>query len=237
MRANMSPRFDPRTDSQTRRWPARLSRSSLPARDQRQHDELVHLLPRSRSRVPAKSCVRTSATRSAPSARTAMPSKTSPGPTSTATRCVRSTTASRSRSVFVLPSPPPSATPPRTTSSRHHAVQDERRSNAQQDPRHCGQGDRHLGHGQQHGREVLRPRYPPLQTGPLNNLPELHAKAKLPSPYGSFVFQRWTQVCIGNKFAMTEMKIILIRVLAKYRIEPVEGLKYKSVEAVVQRPR
>ncbi|SPO19845.1 related to Cytochrome P450 4F8 [Ustilago trichophora] len=69
-----------------------------------------------------------------------------------------------------------------------------------------------------------------------NNLPELHAKSKLPSPYGSFVFNGGPKVCIGNKFAMTEMKIILIRVLAKYRIEPVEGLKYKSVEAVVQRP-
>ena len=69
-----------------------------------------------------------------------------------------------------------------------------------------------------------------------NSLPELHAKSKLPSPYGSFVFNGGPKVCIGNKFAMTEMKIILIRVLAKYRIEPVEGLKYKSVEAVVQRP-
>lgn len=69
-----------------------------------------------------------------------------------------------------------------------------------------------------------------------NHLPDLHAKSKLPSPYGSFVFNSGPKVCIGNKFAMTEMKIILIRVLAKYRIEPVEGLKYKSVEAVVQRP-
>lgn len=69
-----------------------------------------------------------------------------------------------------------------------------------------------------------------------NNLPELHAKSKLPSPYGSFVFNGGPKVCIGNKFAMTEMKIILVRVLAKYRLEPVEGLKYKSVEAVVQRP-
>lgn len=68
------------------------------------------------------------------------------------------------------------------------------------------------------------------------NLPELHAKSKLPSPYGSFVFNGGPKVCIGNKFAMTEMKIILIRVLAKYRIERVEGLKYKSIEAVVQRP-
>ncbi|ETS63459.1 hypothetical protein PaG_01744 [Moesziomyces aphidis] len=69
-----------------------------------------------------------------------------------------------------------------------------------------------------------------------NNLPELHAKSKLPSPYGSFVFNGGPKVCIGNKFAMTEMKIILVRVLAKYRIERVEGLKYKSIEAVVQRP-
>lgn len=69
-----------------------------------------------------------------------------------------------------------------------------------------------------------------------NNLPELHAKSKLPSPYGSFVFNGGPKVCIGSKFAMTEMKIILIRMLAKYRMEPVEGLKYKSVEAVVQRP-
>ncbi|SPC65230.1 related to Cytochrome P450 4F8 [Ustilago sp. UG-2017b] len=69
-----------------------------------------------------------------------------------------------------------------------------------------------------------------------NNLPELHAKSKLPSPYGSFVFNGGPKVCIGSKFAMTEMKIIMIRMLAKYRIEPVEGLKYKSVEAVVQRP-
>lgn len=69
-----------------------------------------------------------------------------------------------------------------------------------------------------------------------NNLPELHAKSKLPSPYGSFTFNGGPKVCIGSKFAMTEMKVILIRVLAKYRIEKVEGLKYKSVEAVVQRP-
>ncbi|TKY90424.1 hypothetical protein EX895_000422 [Sporisorium graminicola] len=69
-----------------------------------------------------------------------------------------------------------------------------------------------------------------------NHLPELHAKSKLPSPYGSFVFNGGPKVCIGSKFAMTEMKIILIRVLAQYRIEPVEGLKYKSIEAVVQRP-
>ncbi len=69
-----------------------------------------------------------------------------------------------------------------------------------------------------------------------NNLPELHAKSKLPSPYGSFVFNGGPKVCIGNKFAMTEMKIILIRILAKYRIENVEGMKIKSVEAVVQRP-
>lgn len=69
-----------------------------------------------------------------------------------------------------------------------------------------------------------------------DNLPELHAKSKLPSPYGSFVFNGGPKVCIGNKFAMTEMKVILIRVLCKYRIEPVESIKYKSVEAVVQRP-
>ncbi|GAC96781.1 hypothetical protein PHSY_004365 [Pseudozyma hubeiensis SY62] len=69
-----------------------------------------------------------------------------------------------------------------------------------------------------------------------NNLPELHARSKLPSPYGSFVFNGGPKVCIGSKFAMTEMKVILVNVLAKYRIEPVEGLKYKSVEAVVQRP-
>ncbi|KAJ1031892.1 hypothetical protein NDA13_002276 [Ustilago tritici] len=69
----------------------------------------------------------------------------------------------------------------------------------------------------------------------LSTIP-LHAKSKLPSPYGSFVFNGGPKVCIGSKFAMTEMKIIMIRMLAKYRMEPVEGLKYKSVEAVVQRP-
>ncbi|SJX60234.1 related to Cytochrome P450 4F8 [Sporisorium reilianum f. sp. reilianum] len=69
-----------------------------------------------------------------------------------------------------------------------------------------------------------------------NSLPTLHTSSKLPSPFGSFVFNGGPKVCIGNKFAMTEMKIILIRVLAKYRIEPVDGLRYKSVEAVVQRP-
>lgn len=69
-----------------------------------------------------------------------------------------------------------------------------------------------------------------------NHLPDLHAQSKLPSPYGSFVFNGGPKVCIGSKFAMTEMKVILVNVLAKYRIEPLEGLKYKSVEAVVQRP-
>ncbi|PWZ02873.1 cytochrome P450 [Testicularia cyperi] len=68
------------------------------------------------------------------------------------------------------------------------------------------------------------------------NLPDLHAKSKMPSPYGSFVFNAGPKVCIGNKFAMTEMKVILIRVLSKYRMEPVPDLTYKSVEAVVQRP-
>jgi cytochrome P450 len=67
-------------------------------------------------------------------------------------------------------------------------------------------------------------------------LPAYHASAGMPSPYGSFVFSAGPKVCIGSKFAMTEMKIILIRLLARYRVAPVPGLKYKAIDAVVLRP-
>ncbi|PWN50453.1 cytochrome P450 [Violaceomyces palustris] len=69
-----------------------------------------------------------------------------------------------------------------------------------------------------------------------SELPEAHSEAKLPSPYGSFVFNAGPKVCIGSKFGLVEMKILLLLVLGKYKVEPVGGITIKSVEAVVQRP-
>ncbi|KAN0061886.1 hypothetical protein ACQY0O_005880 [Thecaphora frezii] len=69
-----------------------------------------------------------------------------------------------------------------------------------------------------------------------DRLPEAHAKARMPPPWGFYVFNGGPKSCIGNRFAMTEMKVILIRVLVQWRILPIEGIRLKSVEAVVQRP-
>ncbi|EPQ32322.1 uncharacterized protein PFL1_00518 [Pseudozyma flocculosa PF-1] len=69
-----------------------------------------------------------------------------------------------------------------------------------------------------------------------DNLPAAHAQARMPPPWGFYVFNGGPKSCIGNRFAMTEMKVILIKVLLTWRIEPVEGIKLKSVPAVVQRP-
>lgn len=42
---------------------------------------------------------------------------------------------------------------------------------------------------------------------------------------------------IGAKFALTEMKVLIIAILARFHLSPQPGLKIKQHQALIVRPR
>ncbi|KAJ1028393.1 hypothetical protein NDA16_001560 [Ustilago loliicola] len=69
-----------------------------------------------------------------------------------------------------------------------------------------------------------------------DELPESHANAKFP-PYGTYSFIGGPKSCIGSKFALTEMKVLIIAVLAKFELKPEPGVRIKQHQALIVRPR
>lgn len=67
-------------------------------------------------------------------------------------------------------------------------------------------------------------------------LPESHGNAKIP-PYGTYSFIGGPKSCIGSKFALTEMKVLIIAVLAKFELRPEPGVHIKQHQALIVRPR
>ncbi|SNX82878.1 related to Cytochrome P450 4F8 [Melanopsichium pennsylvanicum] len=67
-------------------------------------------------------------------------------------------------------------------------------------------------------------------------LPQMHGDAKIP-PYGMYSFVGGPKSCIGAKFAQTEMKVLLITVMAKFHLSPVPGVTIKQHQALIVRPR
>ncbi|SOV04918.1 related to Cytochrome P450 4F8 [Ustilago sp. UG-2017a] len=68
------------------------------------------------------------------------------------------------------------------------------------------------------------------------DLPESHSNAKIP-PYGTYSFIGGPKSCIGSKFALTEMKILIIAVLARFELSPEPGVAIKQHQALIVRPR
>ncbi|GAC92584.1 hypothetical protein PHSY_000138 [Pseudozyma hubeiensis SY62] len=69
-----------------------------------------------------------------------------------------------------------------------------------------------------------------------SHLPSTHADAKLP-PYLTYSFVGGPKSCIGAKFALTEMKIIIISLLARFELLPEPGVTVKQQQALIVRPR
>ncbi|CDS82414.1 related to Cytochrome P450 4F8 [Sporisorium scitamineum] len=87
--------------------------------------------------------------------------------------------------------------------------------------------------------------YNPLLFGPdadhfrperFSHLPPAHAQAKLP-PYATYSFVGGPKSCIGAKFALTEMKVLIISVLAHFQLSPEPGVTIKQHQALIVRPR
>ncbi|TKY87394.1 hypothetical protein EX895_004071 [Sporisorium graminicola] len=68
------------------------------------------------------------------------------------------------------------------------------------------------------------------------DLPPAHAHAKLP-PYATYSFVGGPKSCIGAKFALTEMKVLIISVLARFQLSPEPGVTIKQHQALIVRPR
>ncbi|SPO23518.1 related to Cytochrome P450 4F8 [Ustilago trichophora] len=69
-----------------------------------------------------------------------------------------------------------------------------------------------------------------------SNLPSIHGEAKVP-PYGTYSFVGGPKSCIGAKFALTEMKVLLITIMARFQLSPEPGVTIRQHQALIVRPR
>ncbi|SJX62090.1 related to Cytochrome P450 4F8 [Sporisorium reilianum f. sp. reilianum] len=68
------------------------------------------------------------------------------------------------------------------------------------------------------------------------DLPDAHARAKLP-PHATYSFVAGPKSCIGQKFALTEMKVLIISILARFELAPEPGVTIRQHQALIVRPR